>query len=123
MFDAQISAPSKVNGDGLEERPEMTLEGGARYGGQWKGEVWHGTGTLVRPDGSRYQGSFQDGAAHGAGCFVASNGNSYQGQWEKESGGQRWRTTKAIRTGTVLKILQRHTKTPLLSLRRLLAHV
>lgn len=33
-----------------EERPEITMDGGATYKGQWRGEQWHGEGILTRPD-------------------------------------------------------------------------
>jgi len=68
----------------VEERPEQEVECGARYKGQWKGNVWHGYGVLTKPDNSIYEGSFVDGRAQGEGSFVASTGNKYEGQWEQD---------------------------------------
>merc|ERR1719454_2000215 len=81
------AAAGKADGagsDNLEERPEEEVEGGARYKGQWKGNVWHGYGVLTRPDGSCYEGNFADGRAQGHGRFTAVNGNTYEGQWDQD---------------------------------------
>mmetsp|Transcript_42089 Transcript_42089/g.94618 ORF Transcript_42089/g.94618 Transcript_42089/m.94618 type:complete len:471 (+) Transcript_42089:163-1575(+) len=67
----------------LEERHEVTLEGGIRYHGQWRGSDRHGYGVLQRPDGLRYEGQFVDNHVHGNGILYNKDGKIvYQGQWE-----------------------------------------
>jgi len=73
-----------IENDELEEREEAEVEGGAVYKGQWKGQVRHGKGILVRPDGQRFEGYFEDGRAHGHGVFTAADGNTYDGQWVQD---------------------------------------
>ena len=65
----------------LTERDEVEVEGGAKYKGQWCGNVRQGHGVIIQPDGSRYEGHFHDGQASGHGSFVATNGNKYDGEW------------------------------------------
>eukprot|EP00923_Selenidium_pygospionis_P050625 GHVN01087597.1.p1 GENE.GHVN01087597.1~~GHVN01087597.1.p1 ORF type:complete len:113 (+),score=20.91 GHVN01087597.1:98-436(+) len=54
--DANIEAP-------LEDRPEVQLDGGMSYTGQWRGDVREGKGVLKRPDGT-YTGDFRNNKAH-----------------------------------------------------------
>ena len=37
-----------------EDRPDFVFENGARYKGQWKGNVRHGHGVQIWPDGAKY---------------------------------------------------------------------
>eukprot|EP00913_Durusdinium_trenchii_P024990 g23455.t2 len=68
----------------LVEKPEMEVEGGARYKGQWRGNMRHGHGILTRADGHRYEGAWLDNRAHGHGTFTESSGTSYEGPTLKE---------------------------------------
>jgi hypothetical protein len=68
----------------LLERPEMGLADGSRYRGQWRGDLRHGIGVLVRRDGQWYEGTFADGRAHGHGTFRTATGSEYQGQWSND---------------------------------------
>lgn len=68
----------------LLEKPEIELEHGIRYQGQWQGNRRHGHGLLCRPDGSSYEGTFVESRAHGYGKYVAANGNRYLGQWQAD---------------------------------------
>lgn len=68
----------------LVEKPEMEVEGGARYKGQWRGNMRHGHGVLTRADGHRYEGAWLDNRAHGHGTFTESSGTSYEGQWHQD---------------------------------------
>mmetsp|Transcript_84527 Transcript_84527/g.236601 ORF Transcript_84527/g.236601 Transcript_84527/m.236601 type:complete len:383 (-) Transcript_84527:152-1300(-) len=84
----QSDAPSfdpAHGGEGqLVERPEVEIEGGARYRGQWLNMRRHGRGVLTRPDGQRYEGEFSDNRAHGRGLFQTTNGKTYDGEWEAD---------------------------------------
>eukprot|EP00435_Cladocopium_sp_Y103_P055755 s615_g18.t1 len=62
-------------------------DGGARYKGQWRGNMRHGHGVLTRADGHRYEGAWLDNRAHGHGTFTESSGTSYEGpdgQWHQD---------------------------------------
>eukprot|EP00971_Amphidinium_carterae_P118733 2352354-Amphidinium_carterae.1 len=61
------NAVTMTKGKELEERPEVVVEGEARYTGQWLGNKRYGHGCHVRPDGQRYEGQFVDDKAHGHG--------------------------------------------------------
>mmetsp|Transcript_7363 Transcript_7363/g.16110 ORF Transcript_7363/g.16110 Transcript_7363/m.16110 type:complete len:480 (+) Transcript_7363:200-1639(+) len=80
----------------LEERPEMELEGGIKYRGQWRGGEKHGYGVLERPDGLRYEGQFADNHVHGHGVLYNKDSKVvYQGQWEvgrAQGQGQAWQS-------------------------------
>jgi hypothetical protein len=80
------SAPAavKARADKSVELPEKEVEHGAKYKGQWKGNVRHGVGILTRADGQTYEGAFVEGQAHGKGKLVASNGNMYDGEWDMD---------------------------------------
>jgi len=71
----------ELEGDQLEERPETGIGQGATYRGQWKGNLQHGEGVLIRPDGHHYEGSFVDGQCHGHGSLRTKSGSSYVGEW------------------------------------------
>lgn len=68
----------------LVEKPEVVIEDGARYTGQWRGDKCHGVGVLKKSDGSWYKGNFRDGKAHGQGTCEVANGNTYSGEWVED---------------------------------------
>lgn len=68
----------------LMESPEVELEGGARYKGQWLGDERHGKGVLTASDGQKYEGQFRHNMAHGRGCFIEADGSRYEGQWQED---------------------------------------
>uniref|UniRef100_A0A0G4FV33 MORN repeat-containing protein 5 n=1 Tax=Chromera velia CCMP2878 TaxID=1169474 RepID=A0A0G4FV33_9ALVE len=72
-----------VEGD-LVALPEIKLEGGTLYTGQWRGTVREGEGVLERPDGGRYEGQFVNNRAEGYGKFFHANGERYEGQWKAD---------------------------------------
>jgi len=78
------SISNVMEGEGLEERPQVVMKDGATYSGQWRGPKMHGTGILTRSNGQRHVGSFQNGQAHGVGTFVGANGSVYTGQFEHD---------------------------------------
>eukprot|EP00929_Paragymnodinium_shiwhaense_P026682 TRINITY_DN15808_c0_g1_i2.p1 TRINITY_DN15808_c0_g1~~TRINITY_DN15808_c0_g1_i2.p1 ORF type:complete len:336 (+),score=55.46 TRINITY_DN15808_c0_g1_i2:132-1139(+) len=78
-LDLDFCASSEANG--LEQRPPVTLESGATYKGQWKGEMRHGLGAQCWPDGTKYEGEWRDDAITGKGRFLHRNGDCYIGQW------------------------------------------
>merc|ERR1712048_1450649 len=45
-----------ANDNELIERPEVEVDGGETYKGQWKGHLFHGVGCLRKKDGSVYEG-------------------------------------------------------------------
>merc|ERR1719171_391708 len=69
------------SGRGLEERPEVVLDSGDRYAGQWCGDQRHGVGKITTPEGGRYSGEFRNDQANGSGKFIHPNGDEYNGQW------------------------------------------
>eukprot|EP00446_Apocalathium_sp_SHHI-4_P084371 CAMPEP_0177497522 /NCGR_PEP_ID=MMETSP0369-20130122/35091_1 /TAXON_ID=447022 ORGANISM="Scrippsiella hangoei-like, Strain SHHI-4" /NCGR_SAMPLE_ID=MMETSP0369 /ASSEMBLY_ACC=CAM_ASM_000364 /LENGTH=464 /DNA_ID=CAMNT_0018974677 /DNA_START=9 /DNA_END=1403 /DNA_ORIENTATION=- len=69
----------------LVECPEMEIENGARYVGQWLGDERHGRGILVTRDGLRYEGHFKHNMAHGRGLFIEADGSRYEGQWDQDT--------------------------------------
>merc|ERR1711879_845153 len=55
---------------------------GAVYTGQWKRNVYHGTGVIVNSSGSyisRYEGEWQHGRKMGKGTITFSNSDTYEG--------------------------------------------
>jgi len=70
--------------DELVDHPEVEIEPGVKYEGQWKGTQCHGRGILRRKDGCCYEGEFWAGKPHGKGTFVGGNGSSYKGDWEQD---------------------------------------
>ena len=70
--------------DGLEERDEYVFKNGARYKGQWKGNVRHGYGTQVWPDGARYEGYWKNNKADGKGTFWHVDGDIFEGEWKED---------------------------------------
>merc|ERR1719199_1062305 len=81
--DFSASAEEQVAVSAIDQ-PEIEVEGGARYKGQWRDQKRHGQGVLTGPSGQRYEGSFSNGRAHGQGTFIAANGNKYEGQWNMD---------------------------------------
>lgn len=69
-------------GDDLDERPEMWLEKGCRYSGQWRGAERHGHGIWTGPDGDCYEGQLRRSMPHGHGVMEELDGSRYDGSWE-----------------------------------------
>jgi len=46
-----------------EQRAEYTYKSGAKYTGEWVGELRDGHGVQVWPDGGRYEGQFREDKA------------------------------------------------------------
>lgn len=69
---------SMRNGDGTLHRPDS----GAKYVGQFKGDVFHGVGSQTWPDGSSYDGQWKLGQKHGTGDYMNADGLMYSGQWD-----------------------------------------
>eukprot|EP00929_Paragymnodinium_shiwhaense_P056290 TRINITY_DN28178_c0_g1_i1.p1 TRINITY_DN28178_c0_g1~~TRINITY_DN28178_c0_g1_i1.p1 ORF type:complete len:454 (-),score=72.20 TRINITY_DN28178_c0_g1_i1:206-1567(-) len=73
---------------GVEERSRQLVAdaGGERayYAGQWKGQKWHGYGTLERIGLGTYVGQFREDKATGSGRFTKLNGDIYDGQWRED---------------------------------------
>ena len=66
---------------GVEDRSEHTFKNGAKYKGQWKGEMRHGYGEQTWADGAKYAGDWRLNKAHGKGTFWHVTGDKYEGQW------------------------------------------
>eukprot|EP00439_Symbiodinium_sp_Y106_P073380 s205_g13.t2 len=81
---ADIQGKAKAQASELVQKPEVEVEGGARYKGQWKGNMRHGHGVLTRADGHRYEGAWFENRAHGHGTFTEASGTSYEGQWHQD---------------------------------------
>ena len=64
----------KREGDGVE-----IGAGNYSYTGQWRGDLYHGTGTLHRAN-TVYQGQFRHGKFHGKG-ILSDGPQTYDGQW------------------------------------------
>eukprot|EP00419_Tripos_fusus_P004911 CAMPEP_0172688812 /NCGR_PEP_ID=MMETSP1074-20121228/22677_1 /TAXON_ID=2916 /ORGANISM="Ceratium fusus, Strain PA161109" /LENGTH=280 /DNA_ID=CAMNT_0013508521 /DNA_START=6 /DNA_END=845 /DNA_ORIENTATION=- len=62
----------------------QTIDTGAMYEGEWRGEEKHGIGKLIFSDGSRYEGTFEADRKHGRGKYTYSNGSTYEGEWRNE---------------------------------------
>ena len=62
------NAPVKnADGNKLQNRPMVELDGGATYTGQWRGSEREGHGVLARPDGGVFTGQFIANKAQGEG--------------------------------------------------------
>lgn len=61
--------------------PEVLLENGSTYTGEWVNGLRQGEGKLLYTDGSIYEGKWLNDKAHGEGCFKNSKGHVYQGQF------------------------------------------
>eukprot|EP00929_Paragymnodinium_shiwhaense_P079472 TRINITY_DN41373_c0_g1_i1.p1 TRINITY_DN41373_c0_g1~~TRINITY_DN41373_c0_g1_i1.p1 ORF type:complete len:362 (+),score=58.51 TRINITY_DN41373_c0_g1_i1:176-1261(+) len=83
-FDTAAQGLASTYKHKLVERPEVEIEVGVKYKGQWAGHLFHGRGTLTRADGSSYEGNFVAGRAHGEGKFHVNNGDVYEGQWDRD---------------------------------------
>ena len=69
---------------GVEERGEYIFKNGAKYIGQWKGDMRHGHGEQTWADGARYEGEWRFNKAHGKGTFWHITGDKYEGQWKDD---------------------------------------
>ena len=80
--DSVESAPEDFSQ--CEKRPEFVFDNGARYSGQWSGNMRHGFGVQVWPDGARYEGYWKKNKAHGKGTFWHVYGDRYEGNWKRD---------------------------------------
>ena len=71
---------------------ERTWPDGARYVGEFRGDLRNGQGTYVLPNGDRYVGEWRDGKFHGQGTFTSADGRRYTGEWrdDKRHGQGTW---------------------------------
>ena len=71
---------------------ERTWPDGARYVGEFRGDIRNGQGTYVLPNGDRYVGEWRDGKFHGQGTFTSADGRRYTGEWrdDKRHGQGTW---------------------------------
>lgn len=58
-----------------------THSNGARYEGNWKGDLQDGYGVEIWEDQSRYEGYYKEGMKHGFGKYVWPDGSCYEGDW------------------------------------------
>ena len=54
----------------------------ARYEGEFRENLRHGSGLYVLPNGSTYDGQWQNGAMNGRGVFTWPDGSVYDGDWK-----------------------------------------
>ena len=59
--------------------PNIQLENGAVYIGEWKNGLRDGTGMQQWPDGSKYDGEWFEDKARGKGSLVHADGDVYEG--------------------------------------------
>jgi hypothetical protein len=69
---------------GVEDRQEYVFKNGARYVGQWKGDMRHGYGEQTWADGAKYAGDWRFNKAHGKGTFWHITGDKYEGHWKDD---------------------------------------
>jgi hypothetical protein len=51
------------------------------YGGDWRNDVFDGSGFYIFNSGERYQGQLRGGKKHGKGKYYYLNGKIYNGNW------------------------------------------
>jgi hypothetical protein len=83
-WDAESAQSEPDNFNDCEERNEHIFDNGAKYKGQWKGNVRHGYGVQIWPDGARYEGYWKNNKAHGQGTFWHVYGDKYEGAWKRD---------------------------------------
>ena len=66
----------KQNGHGT-----VTSKDG-KYVGEWKGNDFHGQGTMIFTDGTKYVGEWKNGKYDGQGTYTWSDGRKYVGEWK-----------------------------------------
>ena len=54
------------------------------YTGDYKGNQYHGLGTLILSNGDKYKGEWKNNVIEGQGTYIWSNGEKYIGEWKKE---------------------------------------
>lgn len=59
--------------------PDIQLENGAVFKGEWKNGMRDGIGIQQWPDGSKYEGEWLEDKAHGKGTLVHADGDIYEG--------------------------------------------
>lgn len=53
------------------------------YAGEWRDDVFHGSGVLVDSCKNAYEGEFADGIKHGVGTQTYADGTKYVGEWRE----------------------------------------
>ena len=56
---------------------------GGVYTGDYKNNLFHGTGTISYADGDKYVGEWANGTYHGKGIYTFSNGKIQKGKFVK----------------------------------------
>jgi hypothetical protein len=54
------------------------------YFGEWKDDVFDGSGTYLYESGDAYRGQLEGGQKHGEGVYYYANGNVYDGHWDQD---------------------------------------
>ncbi|MDB9871761.1 caspase family protein [Alphaproteobacteria bacterium] len=54
------------------------------YTGDYKGNQYHGLGTLILSNGDKYKGEWKNNVIEGQGTYIWSNGEKYIGEWKKD---------------------------------------
>ncbi|GKY91224.1 hypothetical protein MPSEU_000095000 [Mayamaea pseudoterrestris] len=67
---------------GTDRRVKKDQKPGARYEGEFKENLKHGTGIYYFADGSVYDGSWRDGMMAGRGIFTWPDESVYEGEWK-----------------------------------------
>jgi hypothetical protein len=74
--------------DGVQRtrKPEVTLENGAKYEGEWDAvhNLRDGRGRQIWADGSLYEGYWRRDKANGRGRLIHADGDVYEGEWKDD---------------------------------------
>lgn len=62
-----------------KQLPDIQLENGAVFKGEWKNGMRDGIGIQQWPDGSKYEGEWVEDKANGKGTLVHADGDIYEG--------------------------------------------
>jgi len=62
----------------------FTSDDGSKYTGEWKDDIQHGKGEMIRASGKVYNGDFVEGKRHGYGVCKFPDGSKYEGYWEND---------------------------------------
>ena len=100
VFEGEVDRKGYKHGRGAETTPEgfvrigyfqkgafvagrMVTPEGDVYQGEFKNELPHGEGVLLKKDGCRVQGTFRNGVVNGLGKEVTPDGDVYRGQFSQ----------------------------------------